>query len=285
MMSKTLQGSDGGRIRLIQAGSGTPLVLLHGVGMCAEVWQPQIEALSATHLVIAPDMAGHGGSDTLLGAPTLGDYVAWAAGLIRQLGIGPVAVAGHSMGALIALGLAVEHPDLVDRVGLLNPVYRRDPAARTAVMGRARDLAAGRGDPLAPLTRWFGPDESPEARARVADWLRAVNPIGYARTYAAFAAGDDVYADRLGEIRCPMLVLTAEFDHNSSPEMTHAIASSVPGARAVVIPGERHMVTMTAPHPVNRELRRWLAVPPRRDNYRQCAHGHDTADRPALPKG
>lgn len=258
MMSKTLPASDGSRFGLIEAGEGPPLVLFHGVGLCAEAWEPQIAAFATDRRVLAVDLPGHGRSDVLPGAPMLPDYVRWAAGVIGALGVAPAAVAGHSMGALIAMGLAVEFPDLVERVCLLNPVHRRAPEAREAVLARARDLAERGGDPEAPLARWFLPGEAPDARAKVAHWLRTVNPEGYARTYAAFAAGDAVYAGRLQEVRCPMLVLTSEFDHNSSPAMTQEIARATPGARAVVIPAERHMVTLTAPAAVNAELRQWL---------------------------
>ncbi|MFT3688686.1 alpha/beta fold hydrolase [Paenirhodobacter sp.] len=261
MTSTILRASDGSRFGVTEAGAGAPLVLFHGVGMCAEAWTPQMDVLAAQGRVIAVDLPGHGNSDVLPGAPGLADYVRWAAGVIAALDVAPTAVAGHSMGALIAMGLAVEYPDLVARACLLNPVYRRDAAARAAVMERARALADGGGDPEAPLARWFAPGEAPEARARVARWLRQVNPEGYAKTYAAFAAGDAVYAGRLGEIRCPVLVLTSEFDHNSSPAMTRQIAGAIPGARAVVIPGERHMVGLTAPVAVNRELLLWLKEP------------------------
>ncbi len=261
MTSKTLQASDGTRIGLIAACPGTPLVLLHGVGMCAEAWAPQIKAFAPTRPVIALDLPGHGKTDALPGTPKLADYVAWAARAIAELDLGPVALAGHSMGALISMGTAIEHPDLVERAALLNPVYRRGAAAREAVLGRARELAQGRSDPEAPLARWFGPDEAPEVRARVGGWLRAVDAHGYAATYAAFAEGDAVYADRIGEIRCPTLVLTGENDGNSSPEMTREIAAGVANARAVIVEGERHMTSLTAPDRVNIELARWLGLP------------------------
>jgi pimeloyl-ACP methyl ester carboxylesterase len=60
-------------------------------------------------------------------------------GWSQALGLGPVSVAGHSMGALIAAGLAVERPDLVRRVALLNGVHRRSPEARAAVLARAAE--------------------------------------------------------------------------------------------------------------------------------------------------
>ena len=56
MMSRILRLSDGTRVRLIEAGAGAPVLLIHGVGMRAEAWGPQIDALSLDHRVIAVDM-------------------------------------------------------------------------------------------------------------------------------------------------------------------------------------------------------------------------------------
>lgn len=261
MMSAILPLSDGGRARVLSAGDGPPVLLIHGVGLRAEVWGPQMLALSATHKVLAVDMPGHGESDPLPPGASLLDFVAWAARVVDALALGPVAVAGHSMGALIAGGLAATRPDLVARVALLCPVHRRSAEARAAVLARATDIAAGRGDPEAPLARWFTAEEA-APRALCADMLRTVSPSGYATAYAAFAAGDATYADRLPDIRCPALVLTAEGDANSTPAMTHAIADAIPGGRALVIAGHRHMLTLTAADQVNTALLDWLKERP-----------------------
>lgn len=259
MTSRILPLSDGGAARAIEAGAGEPLLLIHGVGMRAEAWTPQIAELSAGHRVIAVDMPGHGDSSPLSGQPLLPDYVAWAGRVIEALSLGPVSIAGHSMGALIAGGLAVERPELIRRVALLNGVHRRSPEARAAVLARADAIAAGRAGIEGPLSRWFGPGDE-AVRDRVADWLREVPPAGYAAAYRAFAEGDATYADRLGEIRCPLLVLTGEGDANSTPAMTRAMATMAPQGRAVVIGGHRHMVNLTAPEQVTAELRCWLAA-------------------------
>jgi (E)-2-((N-methylformamido)methylene)succinate hydrolase len=258
MMSRTLRLSDGANVRVLEAGAGAPVVLLHGVGMRAEAWGPQIAALSAHNHVIAPDMPGHGDSAPLPGQPDLPDYVAWAARVITALDLGPVNLAGHSMGALIAAGLAIDHPDLVTRAALLNGVHRRNPEARAAVQARAAEIAAGAGQIDAPLARWFTPEDA-ALRDTVAGWLRDVSPAGYAAAYRAFADGDTVYADRLGQIRCPLLVLTGDGDANSTAAMTHAMAAMAPLGRAVVIAGHRHMVNLTAPAAVSTELLHWLA--------------------------
>ncbi|WP_318527528.1 alpha/beta hydrolase [Defluviimonas sp. WL0002] len=258
-MSRTLRLSDGLCANVVEAGSGEPVLLIHGVGMCAGAWEPQTAALSADYRVLAVDMPGHGGSDPLPGAPLLPDYVDWAARVVDALDLGPVSVAGHSMGALIAAGLAAERPDLVRRAALLNGVYRRAPEAKAAVLARASEIGAGHGGIEAPLARWFGPEQS-EIRDKVAGWLRNVSRSGYAAAYRAFAEGDEVYAARLGLIRCPLLVMTADEDANSTPEMTRAMAALAPLGRAVVVPGHRHMLNLTAPDIVTAELRRWLST-------------------------
>lgn len=259
MTSQTLQLSDGGTVRLLVAGpeQAPPVLLIHGVGMRAEAWGPQIDALSATHRVIAADMPGHGGSTPLPATARLPEFVAWAARVIETLGLGPVSLAGHSMGALVAGGLAVERPDLVRRVALLNAVHRRSPDARTAVLARADEIAQGQGSVEAPLDRWFGPNQR-AVRNTVAHWLHQMDAQGYATAYRAFAEGDATYADRLGGVTCPALLLTGEGDRNSSPQMSRDMAQAMRLGRAQVIAGHRHMVNLTAPHLVNDALRTWL---------------------------
>lgn len=143
-------------IAYVAVGRGEPLVLIHGVGMRLEAWLPQIEALSGKFEVIAADLPGHGGSAPLASGAGLPAFVSRFARFLSEIARGPVSVAGHSMGALIAGGLAVEVPVLVRRVALLNGVHRRDPVARDAVRQRAAEIETGGFDREAPLRRWFG---------------------------------------------------------------------------------------------------------------------------------
>lgn len=256
-MRKTLLLSDGTTLGLIMAGAGAPLVLIHGVGLRAEAWGPQIADLTSEFQVIAVDMPGHGQTDRLRDGADLPDYVAWAAMVLRALNLGPVAVAGHSMGALIALGLAVKHPDLVDRLAVLNAVYRRSDAAKAAVRARADEIARGIIDPQAPLSRWF--DIGDPMRDLVLEWLQSVDRLGYAAAYRAFAMGDCTYVAGLPNIRAKTLVLTGEMDGNSTPVMARDMAAMIPHAQIAVISGHRHMVNLTAPKAVNAALKHWLS--------------------------
>ncbi|MBX3567493.1 MAG: alpha/beta hydrolase [Rhizobiaceae bacterium] len=241
-------------------GEGEPLLLIHGVGMRIEAWTPQIRALSGTHRVIAVDMPGHGESDRLPKEARLPAFVAWLAGVLEELGLDRVNVAGHSMGALIAAGLAASHGPRIRRVALLNSVFRRDAAARAAVLARAEAIASGSFDAAGPLARWFGPDEQESRAYRLTrGWLRAVDVEGYATAYRAFAEGDEIYADAWPGVTCPALFLTGQGDPNSTPAMAEAMAALAPSGEACIVPGHRHMVNLTAPGLVNDALARWLS--------------------------
>lgn len=251
-----------GPVALRDVGAGAPLVLIHGVGMQSAAWTPQIEALSKTHRVIALDLPGHGGSAPLPAQSGLPDYVRWLGNVLDALELGPVALAGHSMGALIAAGFAVTSPDRVSRVALVNGVYCRDQAARDAVIARAAVIGEGAFDLDTPLDRWFSDSHADQvARAQVAGWLSSVDIDGYAMAYRAFAHGDATYADQFGKIACPLLALTGDGDANSTPAMARAMAKAAQNGQAVIIDGHRHMVNLTAPEAVTDALRVWLARP------------------------
>ncbi len=263
MTLTTLRLSRSGQTVAMQdRGAGAPVLLIHGVGMRSAAWGPQIEALCNTNRVIAVDMPGHGGSAPLPLCSALPDFVAWCYDVVRALDVGPVNIVGHSMGALIAGGFAVEHPDLTTRVCLINGVYCRDAAASRAVLARAAEIKKGEIDLKTPLDRWFcdGPDDA-DARAQVADWLRAVDRDGYATAYGAFAKGDATYAARYADITCPFMAITGGDDPNSTPAMSQAMVAHAPNGHAMTVPGHRHMANLTAPDVINMHLNAWLRMP------------------------
>ena len=174
------------------------------------------------HRVIAMDMAGHGGSLALPGTATLEDYVAQARRLLDDLGITAVNVVGHSMGGLVAMGLAIAHPQRVRRLAVLNSVHERSPEARAAVEARAAAIAPGLSFEPA-LDRWFDKDEE-ALRERVRHWLERTDLASYATAYRIFATSDRDFTGRLSAILCPALFATGDGDPNATPAMAEAMA-------------------------------------------------------------
>jgi pimeloyl-ACP methyl ester carboxylesterase len=260
-MLQTLQRSKtpSGTAYLARGEGDETVVLIHGVGMRIEAWGPQIARLASQFRVIAVDLPGHGMSAPLGKPPVLVNFVDWFGGFLGELGLGPVNVAGHSMGALVATGMAATAADKVRRVALLNGVYKRTSAARRAVEARADEIVSGVFDREAPLERWFSPEEkASDAYALVHELLQVVDPAGYATAYRAFATGDSVYSDCWPRVRCPALFLTGDGDLNSTAAMARNMATAAPRGEAIVIEGHRHMVNLTAPDAVNEALVGWL---------------------------
>lgn len=244
-----------------ERGEGEPLVLIHGVGMRLEAWAPQIEALSASHRVIAVDMPGHGESAALPKGSDLPAFVAWFAAFLDALALERVNAAGHSMGALVAGGAAATFPGRIRRVALLNGVFCRDAAAKAAVLARAAAIETEGIDVDGPVQRWFGDGEQSRLpRALTRAWLAGMDRQAYATAYGAFARGDSTYAEAWPNVACPALFLTGSGDPNSTPDMARQMAALAPRGVAHILEGHRHMVNLTAPEAVNALLGAWLAT-------------------------
>ncbi len=250
-------------VRFIRRGRGPALVLIHGVGMQASVWTPQIRALSQGYDVIAADMLGHGGSSLPPADARLSDYSDQILALLDGLGIDRAHVVGHSMGALVTLEFALSHPARVLSVAAANAVFCRSPEQRKAIEGRLAALDEGleRLSWDETIMRWFGepvPEQWRGAAASVKALLEDIDPVGYARTYRLFATSDEAHRDRLAQLACPALFITADGDPNSSPQMSAAMARLAPRGEVQIVRDQRHMMSVTAPDEISRRLLAFL---------------------------
>ena len=117
---KHVVNTNSGRAAFIGAGSGPPLILLHGLGTSSETWGPTMRALVDHFTVLAPDLAGHGQSS---GAPLRGSVeplVKALDDLCEEQGLETAAVVGHSLGGLVAIRFALNHPDRVSHLVLVD---------------------------------------------------------------------------------------------------------------------------------------------------------------------
>lgn len=250
MIWTTRRRSDFGGLRAIRQGTGPALLLLHGVGLRAEAWNTQMDDLAGQFTVIAPDMPGHGESGPRHGMARLVSYTDAVAQALGE----PVLVAGHSMGAMIALDLAIRYPGRVRAVAALNAIYRRTPEARQAVQQRAASLdGVSIADPQGTLKRWFGEGHPSESQA-CRQWLSTVDPAGYKAAYTVFAQEDGPPDTGLASLPCPALFMTGAQEPHSTPAMSQAMAERVDNGRAVIIPGAAHMMPMTHAAQVNAVL-------------------------------
>ncbi len=101
----TIPGGDGRHHRLPPHGSGTPIVLLHGITETGAIYEPLIERLCDGHEVVVPDLAGHGASASAR-IVSMDDIVADVSRLIERLGLKSPLIVGHAYGAAVASFLA-----------------------------------------------------------------------------------------------------------------------------------------------------------------------------------
>ena len=108
------------KTRVLTAGSGAPLLFLHGAG--GLFWDPFLDGLAATHRVIAPEHPGFGQSQGLEHVRDVWDLVLYYNELLDELGVARASVLGHSFGGMVAAELAANNPERVDKLVLIAPI-------------------------------------------------------------------------------------------------------------------------------------------------------------------
>ncbi|HEX5827857.1 MAG TPA: 2-succinyl-6-hydroxy-2,4-cyclohexadiene-1-carboxylate synthase [Candidatus Limnocylindrales bacterium] len=234
-----------------ERGEGPPLVLLHGFTGSGAAWAEHEEALAAGHRLVIPDLPGHGG--TAAATPRDASVERAAddlAAILAERVATPAVVLGYSLGARVALRLAVEHPDAVARLVLESPSAGiDDPQARTD--RRAADEALARRlerDGMdAFVAEWeqhpiFASHAAmpPERLDRVRAMRLGNTPAGLATSLRGAGQGSmEPLTDRLAGIAVPTLVIAGALDATGCPRAA-VVAAGIPRARLVVIDDAGH---------------------------------------------
>ncbi|WP_203580144.1 alpha/beta fold hydrolase [Microbacterium hibisci] len=219
---------------------GHVYVLVHGIGMGRSVF-----ADLARHLgdgeVIAIDLPGYGDAPEPARVLTMERTADLVAAYLRERVARPAVVVGHSMGAQVALEMAVRHPEVVDRLVLIGPTV--DPAARTAPRQIGRlllDIAV----------------ESPTVIVRGArEYLRA-GPRLRAKFHAMLVHRPE---DVLHLADVPALVLRGEEDLVVLPDWCRQVADGLPQGRLEEVPDHGHETMIRDAAPVARLIREFAA--------------------------
>jgi pimeloyl-ACP methyl ester carboxylesterase len=134
----------GSAICYVQKGSGSPLLLLHGIPLGLLTWRHNLDALAQHFSVLAIDMKGFGRSDKPAGNYSLGSHRGVILAILNDLGIARASIAGSSYGGAVAIDFAVAHPDRVNKLILINSAgfpCRRHSAERLLRMRLTAALA------------------------------------------------------------------------------------------------------------------------------------------------
>ena len=239
---------------------GNPVLCIHGLGSSTDDWKPQIAALSRHHTVITYDVRGHGQSGKPRGRYSVKLFAEDAASLIKHLEPGPVHVLGISMGGMLAFQLAVDFPELVRSLVIVNSgpemvlrtwkqrvaIYQRFVIVRMMGMKKMGQVLASA---LLPK-----PEHTTERATFVERWARN-DPGAYLRSLRALIGWS--VSDRLTTIRCPTLIVSADQDYTPVSYKEY-YTKLIPGATLAVVEDSRHMLPVERPDEFNRVVMAFL---------------------------
>jgi len=254
--------ADGTRYRL-QPGPGPVVVLVHGLGLDLDMWRFQRDVLAEDFTVLTYDLVGSGKSAKPAETPSLSLFSDQLARLLDALGIDRAAVAGFSLGGMIARRFAMDHPDRLWALAILHSAYKRDQAAHDAIQARVHQARENgpQATVEAALGRWFS-EAYREANPAVMDWVRdtilANDKAVYPGLYQVLVDGVDELAAPEPPIATRTLVMTGDEDYGNSVEMANAIAAEIPDCSTVILRGLRHMAMVEAPVSFNDVLLTFL---------------------------
>lgn len=255
------------RIAYAQAGTGRPLVLLHGGMDDSRSWRRQLEGLSDRFSIYAWDAPGCGHSSDPPARWRMPQYADCAAGWLAAAGVRRPHVLGLSWGSSIALELYRRHPQLPESLilasayaGWAGSLPAEEVEARLAGVLSEAHLTR---EQLREKGRWagvFGPSAPPEVVAELAaiaaDNGGVDHPAAYEAMVRSMAEAD--LRDVLPTIRVPTLLLYGELDERSPLTVARAMHEAIPGSRLVVLPGLGHATFAEAPEAFNAAVADWI---------------------------
>ncbi|MGI8557409.1 MAG: alpha/beta fold hydrolase [Solirubrobacteraceae bacterium] len=280
---------EGAAVNTVVCGAGEPAVcLIHGHDGSWRNWLETIPQLARHRCVLAPDLPGFGDSPLpRSGRISIPGYAATVAALCERLGDGagdktgagpraPFVLVGSSLGGLVAAELAIRRADLVERLVLVSPA-----GLSNRYMGLPRALLAHRHAPLRALS-WLSAVSGPRARfmarrvrlRRVGLGAAVRHPEAIAPEIAAILIGAGGrpgsplaaaavarhrIADRLGEVRCPTLIVWGAQDAVVAASAAERFAALIPRSRVVILDDSGHLPMLERPARFNALLEAFLA--------------------------
>lgn len=240
------------------------MVLSNSLATDHRMWDPQVSALTATHRVLRYDTRGHGQSQASAGDYSFDMLVADAVGLMDDLGIAKADVMGLSLGGMTALGMALDHPDRVNRIICCDA--RAEAPAPYAEFWRDR-ISVARTDGLPALVdgtleRWFAKEvrTNPTISASIdlaQDMIVSTSVDGFCGCATALTQLN--YGPRLGSISAPVLCLVGDQDQAAPPDTMRDMANTIPAGEFVELADAAHLSNLNQPAAFNRAVCDWLS--------------------------
>jgi len=248
-------------LHYVEAGRGTPLLLVHGYPLDHMMWQGQLEGLADRYRVIAADLRGFGQSGVTPGLATMPRLADDLAELLTAIGVHePVVFCGLSMGGYVGWQFALRHRERLAKLIQCDTRAVADNAETAAGRNSLADRVQKEGSAFVAetmLPKLFAP-ATLEAKAPCVEATRQVilrtSPQGIAAASRGMAQRPDM-TGKLAQFDLPALLICGQHDAISPPAEMRGIAAQMPQARFVEIAGAGHMSPLEKPAEVNAAIR------------------------------
>jgi len=262
----------GARVRYVRKGSGAPVVLVHGFASSVYTWKDVLPALAARHDVVAIDLPGFGGSSIPRPLQSA-SYPGVVLAVMDHLGLDRATLVGNSLGGSVAVAVAAEHPERVDRLVLIDSAgfnfgsgdrpWMLRLLAAPGMGAAAERLPVRRRLVAAGLRQVFFHDELVTAE-RIDEYTAPMLRPGAARA-AAELLGNPVprdFAAVVAGVRAPTLVVWGREDTWIPVAHAARFADAIPGAASIILEDCGHTPQEEKPAEVAALLQRFLGPAP-----------------------
>jgi pimeloyl-ACP methyl ester carboxylesterase len=220
-------------------GSGPPLLLMHGGWATNATWEPLAPILAEHFRVLAPERRGHGHTPDVDGPITYELMAQDAIGFIERVVGGPTHLVGWSDGGIVALMVAMQRPDLVQKVVPISANFDVSGTIPEVLEGLSSTAA---GDPGFAFLRSAYESVTPDGPEH---W-----PVVFDKMMQMVTTEPTIDPKDLGRITAPTLVVSGD-DDIVSLEHTIELYRSIPGAQLSIVPGTSHLLVMEKPDAIS----------------------------------
>lgn len=246
----------------LRAGSGKPLVLVHGYLGGSAQWQNQLAAFAETHDVIAPDLPGFGQAAAISGPARIADFASAVMQCIDRLGLGRFTLLGHSMGGMIAQEIAARHGERIDALvlygtGPLGLMPDRFESIETSMARLEAEGVPATADRIS--AKWFRYGDAAPGYIETRNIARMAHPIAARNALVAMRDWDGRAALAQLDTRCR--ILWGDQDRSYRWPQVCELWQGIPGAELGIIPGASHAAHMEKPDLFHAMVRDFLVFP------------------------